>query len=290
MPLSDHKFIFVSGMPRSATTALARLIESHPKVSGLTNTGVPGDEGEYLQTVYPKEDDLGGWHRFGLDQRAYMTETHPSLPGAGDRLFSSWAPYWDLSKPVLCEKTTNIARSRFLQAAFPNASFVFIVRHPIAQALAVLRWNYRVLLSTMIKNWVVCHRHLAEDLPHVKRKLVIRYEKMVRDAKPIGSAIERMLELEPGIDSSAIKGGLNDPYFQSWKARDFRSGSPHPLRNIAKRVFSEAEVQWVVRRYERDINEFGYSFFDAEQRYSRWLDLDEAPPAPEAQLRTAASA
>src|SRR5262245_29339768 len=109
-------------MPRSGTTALARLVGSHPKISSLTNTGVPWDEGEYLQSVYPKEDAYGGGGRFGLHPDSHLTEHSPRTADAGERLFAAWSPYWDLSKPILCEKTpANIVRTRFLQAVLPNS-------------------------------------------------------------------------------------------------------------------------------------------------------------------------
>lgn len=263
MPISDHQFVFVIGMPRSGTTALARLVASHPNVSGLTNTGVPWDEGDYLQSVYPKEDELGGGNRFGLHPSAHLTERSPLIETAGERLFAAWSPYWDLSKPILCEKTpANIVRTRFLQAALPNSKFIFVHRHPIAHALAVVRFDYRALLSTVIRNWLACHRYLAEDLPHLRHTLTLRYEELTRDPETSSKAIEAFLQVGPGINSSRIKAGLNEPYLRSWTRKDYRSG-PHRLRNLAKRIWSEAEVRYIERRYEREINAFGYSFFDA---------------------------
>ncbi len=262
LTIFDHRFVFVIGMPRSGTTALARLVASHPKISGLTNTGAAYDEGDYLQSVYPKEADLGGPTRFGLHRNAHMTENSPLVKRAGEQLFAAWSPYWDLSKPILCEKTpANIVRTRFLQAAMPNSSFIFITRHPMAQALAVLRWNYRVLLSTLVRNWLVCHRYLAEDLPHLRHSLMLRYDELARDPQTCSKAIEAFLQLEPGIDASLIKPGLNDPYFRTWRTRGFRAG-PHRLRNIAKRICSKAEVRYIEHRYERQIRAFGYSFVD----------------------------
>ncbi len=260
---SNHHFVFIGGMHRSGTTALAQLVGSHHHVSALNNTGVKMDEGQFLQSVYPCNSALGGVARFGLHPDAHLTEASP-LAASMTKLFAEWGPYWDLSKPVLCEKTpSNIVRSRALQASFPNSSFLFVTRHPVAYALAIRKWshNYKLPLATSIQNWLSCHRYLKSDLPHLRDGLVLRYEELAAAPKETTRKIEQFLKLEPGMDSSLLKAGHNDRYFDSWKARTYRDG-PNPLRNLLKRVWSEAEIRYVERRYEKDINAFGYSFHE----------------------------
>jgi hypothetical protein len=262
MNISEHNFVFIGGMPRSGTSAVYQLVGSHPKISRLTGTGAPEDEGQYLQSVYPKGIELGGPARFGLDPRCRLTESSPLVERASTELFQAWSPYWDLSKPILCEKTPhNIARSRFLQAAFPNSSFIFVSRHPIAYALAIRKWenNYRIPLSVAIRNWIACYRAMTEDLPHLSRALIIRYDDMAREPGTWSSKIEGFLQIEPGLDTGVFRSGHNDRYFKSWASREYRNG-PDRLRNAAKKLMSEAEALYLERRYERDINAFGYSF------------------------------
>lgn len=262
MSISEHSFVFIGGMPRSGTSAVYQLVGSHPKISQLTGTGVPEDEGQYLQSIYPNGIELGGPARFGLDPRSRLTETSPLVERAGAELFQSWAPYWDLSKPILCEKTPhNITRSRFLQAAFPNSSFIFVSRHPIAYALAIRKWEniYRIPLSIVIRNWIACYRAMMEDLPHLSRSLVIRYDDMARDPDTWSHKIEGFLQVEPGMATGVFRSGHNDHYFKSWASREYRNRSDH-LPKAARKLINEAEALYVERRYERDINAFGYSF------------------------------
>ena len=61
-----HRLLFVGGLHRSGTTLLADLIAAHPLTSGFANTGVPADEGQHLQDVYPSARAFGGPGRFGL--------------------------------------------------------------------------------------------------------------------------------------------------------------------------------------------------------------------------------
>ena len=51
--MPDHTYVFVGGLHRSGTSLLARSLEAHPSVSGFRDTGVPEDEGQHLQSVYP---------------------------------------------------------------------------------------------------------------------------------------------------------------------------------------------------------------------------------------------
>ncbi len=262
MTPSEHRFLFIGGMPRSGTSAVYQLVGSHPKISKLANTGVPEDEGQYLQSIYPQGRELGGPARFGLDPRARMTENSPLVERARDNLFHSWGPYWDLTKPILCEKTPhNITRSRFLQAAFPDSSFIFVSRHPIAYALAIRKWenNYRIPLSVSVRNWIACYRAMTDDLPHLKRALVVRYDDMAHDPAVWCRKIEEFLGVDPGMDTGVFRSGHNDRYFKSWVTREYRKG-PNSLPNKAKKLWSEAEALYIERRYERDINAFGYSF------------------------------
>ena len=258
--MAEHRFVFIGGMPRSGTSALNRMIGSHPDVSSLTNTKVIEDEGQWLQTIYPTGEDLGGAGRVGLNPSCRLTESSPEVQIARETLFDAWVPYWDLARPLLCEKSPpNIVRSRFLQAVFPNSSFIFLSRHPIAYSLAIRKWDYRIPVSTTIRNWLACFRYLDEDLPHLKRSLVLRYDDLTRDPKAWTGKIEEFLELAPGIDPQIFRSGHSDRYYRSWLARDYRDGH-EPFRNKIKRVLSEAEIRYVEWRYEQDINAYGYSF------------------------------
>lgn len=269
MSSASHRFLFIGGLHRSGTTAVCQLVGAHPKVSRLTDTGQIEDEGQFLQSVYPIDNALGGAERFALHPEAHMTENSPLLPGAGQKLFDAWAPFWDVSKPLLCEKTpANMVRSRFLQAAFPGSSFIFVSRHPVACALAIRKWEYalyRAPLALLIRNWIACHRTMAQDLPHLQRSMVIRYEDFTADPASGCRAIEDFLEIGPGLDASRVRAGLNRPYFDMWAQRTFRKG-PQRWRNVLKRIWCEAEARYIETRYERAINAFGYSFGDVVVR------------------------
>src|SRR5579871_293575 len=127
--MNTHAFVFVTGLHRSGTSPLHRCLRAHPQMSGFHNTNVPEDEGQHLQTVLPRGGAYGGPGRFGRHPEVHMTETHPlATPETAHALFAQWAPYWDLEKPYLIEKTPmTLLRTRMFQALFPNSFFIVII-------------------------------------------------------------------------------------------------------------------------------------------------------------------
>ena len=134
----DHRFVFVGGLHRSGTRMMARTIAAHPDVSAFAGTGVPEDEGQHLQTVYPKPSARQQAGRFAFVRGAHLTERSPLVTTESRHtLFSEWSRYWDLTCPWLLEKSPpNLIMTRFLQELFPSSRFVIVLRHPIAVACA----------------------------------------------------------------------------------------------------------------------------------------------------------
>jgi Sulfotransferase family len=98
-----------------------------------------------------------------------------------DKLLREWGAYYDFDRKVLLEKSPpNLISSRFLQALFPGAGFVFIVRHPIPVACATLKWAKSNVVE-LIAHWCAAHRILLEDLSQIERAVVLRYEDLVQD-------------------------------------------------------------------------------------------------------------
>src|SRR6476660_10530979 len=126
---SRRKYVVVGGSRRSGTSLLGRNIARLEGCTGLKNTGVFEDEGQFLQEVYPTASAYGGSSRCGFDPRMHRTETSDLLaPEKVARLRATWHSYWDNSKSIFVEKTPeNFLMTRFLQAAFPNSYFVVIM-------------------------------------------------------------------------------------------------------------------------------------------------------------------
>ena len=158
--LSEHRFVLMGGPHRGGTTLLWRLIAQHPLVSAFAETAdTDYGEGAFLQTVLPRfgvgteamrqampgaASQPSGLGRYAFAPEAHLTErSHLLSNRTRARLLSEWGYHWNLSRPVLLEKTpTNMVSSRLLQALLAPAQavrFVFISVRPLSLARSLPR-------------------------------------------------------------------------------------------------------------------------------------------------------
>jgi len=215
-----HRFVFVGGLHRSGTTLLAQTLAAHRDASGLSGTGVAEDEGQHLQDVFPAARAIGGPGRFGFSAGAHLTEASPLATRASrDRLLVAWLPYWDARRRVLVEKSPpNLLRTRLLQALFPAACFVLIVRHPVAVAEATCKWSDEGV-GALLRHWVHCHRVMLEDAAALRRVCLVRYEDLVARPQEVLPAVLAFIGLDGRAPSPPLRPEVNDRYFAAWKAR-----------------------------------------------------------------------
>lgn len=244
--LDGHSFVFLAGLHRSGTTLLARLLAAHPAVSGFSETGVPADEGQHLQSVYPAAKEWGGPGRFGFAPEAHFTEDDATEEKA-QALFAEWSEHWDLSRPVLLEKSPpNLLKTRFLQALFPDSAFVVILRHPIPVSIPTSEWRGTRRYYRLLEHWLRCHEIFERDHDSLARVHVVHYEDLVREPEAVLGRIFEFLGLEPIPPSEPIDREANQRYFEQW-----RKLRRHPLLWLYVAI---AEL-----RLERRARRFGYS-------------------------------
>lgn len=254
------RLVFVAGLHRSGTTPLTRVLGQHASVSGLRDTGVEEDEGQHLQDVYPPARAYGGPGRFAFDDRAHLTEESPlARPENAVRLWDSWSPYWDVAKPLLVEKSPpNLVMGRFLQGLFPGSAFVVVMRHPVVVALSTVKWRRLwsrrptkyTSIETMIEHWLVAHRILRDDLPHLARVHVLRYEDLVREPAAELQQVQELLGLETPFPAHDLTSTRSRGYEDTWEA--MRTGGP-----LARFRRSRIEA-----RFSERVAEFGYDVRD----------------------------
>ena len=163
---------------------------------------------------------------------------------------------------MLMEKSPpNLIRMRFLQALFPDSAFVVIMRHPIPVSLATQKWS-DTKPHSLIEHWLRAHELMAEDVPHVRRVHVMRYEDLVAEPDSELRAAFGFLGLEDhgagrttaeGLNTDnfhadrTLRTGVNDRYFDDWYG---------PRRHT---VVRRAYYELTERRYEGRARHFGYS-------------------------------
>jgi hypothetical protein len=248
LPDPSARLVFVGGLHRSGTSPVARWLAAHPDVSGFENTGAPEDEGQHLQDVYPRAGDLGGAGGFAFNAASHRTEDSPLVSDASRaRLLECWSRHWDLSRPVLLEKSPpNLLSSRFLKALFPRSRLVMVVRHPIPVSLASRRWKPVTNdVEQLVRHWVVAHEILMADAAQVRDLAVVRYEDVMAAPGPSMAALFAWLGLAPHAAEYQVREGLNDDYVKQWRA-PWRP----PLPRTVKRIVAD---------YEERVAPFGYS-------------------------------
>ena len=245
---SNHHFVFVNGLHRSGTSILYRVLSAQSNFSGFFDTGVPEDEGQHLQSIYKAAKYYGGPGRFGFDKRSYLTELSSLISDENrEKLFDEWSQNWDLSKQFLVEKSPpNIIRTRFLQGMYPNASFVTILRDPIAVSFATQKWS-KTSLDSLFKHWLVCNQQYQEDSRMLKRSLLFKYEDFT--SKPH----EVLLQVSEFLDESLelpkeweVKRGVNQKYLDMWE-------------HYRNSFWTKRKAQKLILKYEDSFNAFGYS-------------------------------
>lgn len=250
--MNDKQFIFIGGIHKSGTTLLHEILRSHPAISGFANTGVPGDEGQFLQTVYLPAKAFGGPGHFGFNEASFMDEEHPLLTAENSsRLLKEWSHYWDLTKDYLIEKSPpNIVRTRFLQQIFPKSFIIIILRHPIAIAYATKKWS-RTDIPSLIEHCLLCYERFWKDLPFLNHVYVLRYEDFVLEPFKHIHALSEWIGIEHFEFQNEVRPYINDKYFVEWDSD--RHSSLKKLFGGFNDLFLRFE------EFEKRANVFGYS-------------------------------
>ena len=243
-----HKFVFICGLHRSGTSIFHRCLSDHPMISGFSDTGVPEDEGQHLQDVYKTAKYYSGPGTFGFDKRSYLDETSDLATKENfERLFANWSEYWNLSKPILIEKSPpNLVRTRFLQELFPNSYFIVVLRHPVAVSYATKKWS-KTSENSLIKHWLVCHEKFERDRQALKRCLVLNYEDFTEQPENVLNNVWKFLDVEDFSVERDIRKKVNQKYFSRWKELGENS------------LTGKLYKKYLIARYESRVREFGYS-------------------------------
>ena len=182
-----------------------------------------------------------------------MTESSPlATQDSTTRLMEQWGRHWDLTKSVLLEKSPpNLIRMRFLQAVFPDASFIVIMRHPVIVSLSTKKWAPRRTYASVFENWFRAHETMRTDAPAIHRLHVITYEDLVAEPVAVLAGVAAFLELDGTLPAEMVQGGRSSKYEATWA--DWESSS-NPLIRARMRRLRE--------RFAERAAGFGYRFDD----------------------------
>ncbi len=177
---SSERPLFIVGLPRSGTTLVEQILDSHPDVDGGGElAAIPlmvarlGDYPVSLTTIAPAELDamaqsyLDGQDSISADAR-FVTDKMP----------------------------VNTEHLGFISRLFPGARVVHVRRHPLAIGLSCYFQNFRNRneFTYSLDGFAHYHRHTSALMDHWKATLDlkfhdIRYEALVSDPGPVISEL-----------------------------------------------------------------------------------------------------
>jgi hypothetical protein len=222
------------------------LIAKHPDVSALSK------EGPNATPLLPNDDRCKLPRRlFALYPSTYRLTEADLLRFNFDGILRDWAEYWDTSKRVLFEKCpANATRMRLLQAAFPDARFMGIVRNPYVVCEGIRRRRGHPL-EDCARHWREANRIMLEDAGHVNHFLLISYEYLTKSLNEAMEEVWSFLEIPP------ITLKENEVF-----DRHNITNTPQPVRNMNPHsigALSESERQVIRGICWPFADQFGYA-------------------------------
>lgn len=87
-----------------------------------------------------------------------------------------WRKYWDITQPILVEKSPpNIVRVPSILATFPNSYLIILVRNPYAQCESLIRKsNYNPRSAAEFS--ILCLQYQKQNIELSNQSLLISYE------------------------------------------------------------------------------------------------------------------
>lgn len=185
-----QKWVFIVGCYNSGTTLLHDVLASLPDVAHLPR------EGQYCTDQLLVPSTVGLARSWALSpERFTMDATAANAPDI-DRLQRQWCNLMTApERKIYLEKSIpNAARIPWLNAVFPNASFIGIVRNGYVVAEGIRRKADRPLAQGA-RQWAISNAIMLHDLNSVERSHVISYEDFTESPARVTKELLRFLEI-----------------------------------------------------------------------------------------------
>jgi len=161
----NNKFLFILSPPYCGSTLLNQLLSTSKNVSCNNNLGTR--EGQLLPGVRHFMFQKNRWDK--------------SVKYPWDKIKKIWLKYWDLSKPILLDKSIpNIMRVSDIKKEFENIFFVCMVRNPYAQVEGLMRRNDESVENAAIFS-LKCLQYQRQNIKNEESLLFISYEQLTEN-------------------------------------------------------------------------------------------------------------
>ncbi|WP_019038861.1 sulfotransferase [Psychroflexus tropicus] len=172
-----HQFLFILSPPFCGSTLLNEIISSSKIVSVNNKFGTR--EGQKLPTVRNiMFDGINRWDE--------------SLTFDWDYIKKEWIKYWDLSKPILLEKSPpNIKYAKILEEKFENSHFIIFYRNPYAHCESLMRRS-KMGVKDAAEFSIKCLKYQKRNIIGLKQKTIISYEELTNETNKIKNRIDNI--------------------------------------------------------------------------------------------------
>jgi hypothetical protein len=178
--------VFILGFPRSGTTMIEQMLNSHPDVAAGGELPFVHEWRDLLENVLP------GSQPFPQRLAHIQTADCHHVPGLMRDYYLGRAETYGVmrdGKPLFTDKMPlNDAHLPMIRLAFPHAAIIRMVRHPLDVAVSMLSHNLThghnsgYAIESIIRHMVTMHdltAHYDEVLEHPT--LTVRYEDFIAD-------------------------------------------------------------------------------------------------------------
>lgn len=234
--------IFVLGVDESGAHLLQLILSHHPLLTTRTPARArrsfrAGNPGRILRSLERPEPNP--WPRKMWPEEHFDCFAHPAYlphyrlteadvePGDREALQAAYRlAMGDTSRRLVEYDPANLARARYLQALFPDATFVIVVRDPYANVAAASsdrsRWG---AIEAQALHWSAGYEALLADRRSLKRRVIVRYEQFVTEPRGVLEAICRhcRVDFAPELMTALdLETGYNERLIGRLDQRDLR--------------------------------------------------------------------
>lgn len=194
-----EKPIFIVGIGRSGTTVLGKVLSMHRDIGFLNEPKA------IWYTIHSKDDVNGHFSSGPALYRLQAEDVTPSVYRTAHRIFGAYLAI-TRSKRVLDKNPEIIFRIPYVQAFFPDAKFVLLVRNGWDTISSIATWSrrYRKKVGGNIEDWWGFNRRkwrfMLEELVAAEPLLTSGYEEIESFTRQEDmAAVEWVVTMQEGL-------------------------------------------------------------------------------------------
>lgn len=245
-------YLFVLSLPYSGSTVLWRLLATSPNVSSFPIEGQNLDSVRSIMRAKPWDADY-------------------EIPW--DVVKSKWEAEWDLSKPILLEKSPpNLIRAFEIEKVFSPSYFIIVVRDPYAFCQGYMQ-RQKTTPEDAARFWVRCAEQQKRNMEGLCNSLFLSYESFTEN--PLGAS-DQILQFMPQLQSLQPESAFLAQSIISYEARKITNFNQLKINQLSSKDISG--INRILELHSEYMKFFSYDFiqptrFHDLKRYKSLMEL-----------------